>query len=354
MDPLEPTALRSSRDGTAKATIAISESARRSVLVAAILASSMGFIDGSVVALAVPAIRDDLGASLVDAQWINNAYLLFLSALVLIGGSAGDVFGARKVFALGIGLIHGDLARLRGSRRIRRRDPDAWGTGDRRGAHGAGIAVDHRQDLSAASARGSDRNLGRFLVADDGGRTGPGRHAALVRRELDVADDLRDQRAVGLVALFLLLRRVPSDPPSTRRSLDWTGAVLATLGLGFVAWGLNEYGVRPEERVLAPLPAVCGGLLALLLFVVWERIARQPMVRLGLFREWAFAGANVYTLVLFLAFNAVLFFLPMTLITAWSVTEWQVSATCCHWRFSSPFFRDRPGGWRTGSGRVCR
>src|SRR6478752_7031426 len=75
------------------------------VLLAAVLASSMGFIDGSVVSLAMPAIRADLGASLADAQWISNAYMLFLASLLLIGGAAGDRFGLRNVFALGIVLF---------------------------------------------------------------------------------------------------------------------------------------------------------------------------------------------------------------------------------------------------------
>ena len=78
---------------------------RRFVLFAAILASSMGFIDGSVVSLAMPAIRADLGASLADAQWISNGYMLFLSALVLLGGAAGDVFGVRNIFSAGIAVF---------------------------------------------------------------------------------------------------------------------------------------------------------------------------------------------------------------------------------------------------------
>ena len=89
------------------------------VLVAAILASSMGFIDGSVLSIATPAIRADLGASLADAQWISNAYLLFLSSLLLIGGAAGDRFGIRNVFAIGIVLFVVGLDGLRG--RARRR-----------------------------------------------------------------------------------------------------------------------------------------------------------------------------------------------------------------------------------------
>ena len=75
---------------------------RRYVLAAAILASALGFIDGSIVAIAIPAIRLDLGASLVDAQWISNAYALTLSALILVGGAAGDRFGLRATFIAGI------------------------------------------------------------------------------------------------------------------------------------------------------------------------------------------------------------------------------------------------------------
>ncbi|MFN4211850.1 MAG: MFS transporter, partial [Devosia sp.] len=77
------------------------------VLVAAILASSMGFIDGSVISIAIPAIRADLGATLAEAQWVSNGYLLFLSALMLLGGAAGDRFGLRTVFGLGIVIFVG-------------------------------------------------------------------------------------------------------------------------------------------------------------------------------------------------------------------------------------------------------
>src|SRR3569623_3121177 len=75
---------------------------RRLVLVAAILASAMGFIDGSVTSIATPAIRTSLGATLADAQWVSNAYLLMLSSLLLLGGAASDRFGRRNVFVAGI------------------------------------------------------------------------------------------------------------------------------------------------------------------------------------------------------------------------------------------------------------
>uniref|UniRef100_UPI003A8E5D40 MFS transporter n=1 Tax=Devosia sp. TaxID=1871048 RepID=UPI003A8E5D40 len=77
------------------------------VLVAAVLASSMAFIDSSVLSIATPAIRTDLGASLSDVQWISNAYLLLLASLLLIGGAVGDRFGLRRIFGLGIAVFVG-------------------------------------------------------------------------------------------------------------------------------------------------------------------------------------------------------------------------------------------------------
>src|ERR1700754_1211066 len=89
----------------ASAASFVGKDTRTYVLVAAILASSMGFIDGSVISIATPAIRANLGASLADAQWVSNAYLLFLSSVLLIGGAAGDRFGVRNVFGFGVVLF---------------------------------------------------------------------------------------------------------------------------------------------------------------------------------------------------------------------------------------------------------
>ena len=86
---------------------------RRFVLIAAILASALGFIDGSILAIAMPAIRVDLGASLAEAQWISNGYALTLSALILAGGAAGDRFGLRRTFVAGIALFVARVAGLR-------------------------------------------------------------------------------------------------------------------------------------------------------------------------------------------------------------------------------------------------
>ncbi len=164
---------------------------RRLVLIAAILASTMGFIDMTVVALATPAIRVDLGASLVDAQWISNSYMLLLSSLVLLGGAAGDIFGTRNAFAFGIAVfvvasIGCALA------------PDALSLILTRGAQGLGAAFMVPGSLAviakaypAEEPRRRDRELGRRLFAHHGCWAASGRPGSFARRELGVAFDLR-------------------------------------------------------------------------------------------------------------------------------------------------------------------
>ena len=117
----------------------------------------MGFIDGSVVSLAMPAIRADLGASLVDAQWISNGYMLFLSALVLLGGAAGDVFGVRNIFAAGIAVFMAMSLACALSSDAQMLIVTRAAQGHRRGLHGAGQPGDHRQGLSRRK-RGAGRS----------------------------------------------------------------------------------------------------------------------------------------------------------------------------------------------------
>jgi EmrB/QacA subfamily drug resistance transporter len=295
------------------------------VLVAAILASSMGFIDGSVVALAMPAIRADIGGSLIDAQWITNAYMLFLSSLVLIGGASGDVFGVRNIFAGGVALfvaasllcaLSPDISVLIGIRAMQ-------GIGAAFMVPGslALIAKAYPAD-SRGAAIGSWAAFSSLTTA-----MGPVLGGAVL--SLGPAWMWRTIFAINvptrIVVLALLFLRVPLDRPGEGRRLDIPGAVLATLGLGLFSWGLTAFAVPPEQRQLPPLLWLLMGAAAFVAFVAWESFARSPMVKLGLFRSRAFGGANLYTLVLFFAFNAVLFFLPMTVVSGWRIPEWKAS-----------------------------
>lgn len=298
---------------------------RRIVLVAAILASSMGFIDGSVVALAMPAIRADIGGSLIDAQWITNAYMLFLSSLVLIGGASGDVFGVRNIFAGGVALFMAAslLCAL---------SPDVSML----------IAIRALQGIGAAfMVPGSLAIIAKAYPADTRGAaigtwaafssltTAMGPVLGGLVLSLGPAWMWRAIFAINvpaaLVVLALLFFKVPLDRPSQGRRLDIPGAVLATLGLGLFSWGLTAFGLPRGQQHLPPLLWLLIGAAAFAAFILWERFARSPMVKLALFRSRAFSGANLYTLVLFFGFNAVLFFLPMTVVGGWGLPEWKAS-----------------------------
>ncbi|RJG43914.1 MFS transporter [Mesorhizobium sp. DCY119] len=298
---------------------------RRFVMFSAILASSMGFIDGSVVSLAMPAIRADLGASLIDAQWISNGYMLFLSALVLLGGAAGDVFGVRNIFAGGIAvfMVTSLLCAI---------STDADMLIVMRALQGVGAAF---------MVPGSLAIIAKSFPADMRGKA-IGQWAAFSSLTMALGPFLGGMVLsfgdpwmwrlifainvpIGVLALVMIFGKVPADRPSETRRLDIPGAVLATVGLGVIAWGLTSFGLPAEGQLVAPIIWVVIGIALFAAFILWESHTRSPMVKLELFRSRAFSGANLYTLILFFAFSAVLFFLPMTLVSAWGTKEWQVS-----------------------------
>ena len=299
--------------------------ARIYVLISAILASSMGFIDSSVVSIAVPAMRADLGATLADAQWVSNAYILFLSALVLTGGAAGDVFGVRNVFGIGVGLFMATSLLCSIA-------PDAETLILMRGAQGIGAAIMVPGSLSIIAKSFPVSSKGKAIgtwaaVSSITTAFGP-MVGSLV---LSFGDPwmwrliFAINVPIGAVVLAMLFAKVPADRRTRDRKLDFAGALIATAALGALAWGLTSLGLPAEST---PLPAwmwlLAGSVLAVG-FVWWERRAAAPMVKLELFHSKAFSGANIFTLLLFLAFSAILFFMPMTLIGGWGVIEWEAS-----------------------------
>jgi EmrB/QacA subfamily drug resistance transporter len=293
---------------------------RRITLACAVLASSLGFIDGSVVSVAVPAMRSDIGASFSELQWITNAYMLFLSALILVGGAAGDRFGQREAFAAGILVF--SLASIACALA-----PSPAALILARAAQGAGAAlmVPGSLALIARAYPPNERGgaIGLWSMAS-------GIAAALGPLFGGMVLDLGGSSAwrwifwinppVGALALFLLYRYTRRYRPSRARRIDVAGALLATLALAGVSLALTHLSEPQRSDALVGISAV-GGILAMAGFVWWEARAREPMLPLHLFRSRTFTGANILTFFLYFALAGSLFFLPMTLIEAMGVSE---------------------------------
>ena len=289
-----------------------SPAAGRWVLAATILGSSMAFIDGNVVSVALPVLQEDLGASVSDAQWIVAAYSLFLASLVLAGGALADRYGRRRVFVIGT-LIFAAASLACGLA------PGTRAIIFARAAQGLGAALLVPSSLAILGAAFSPSERGRAVgtwaaMTSITSAIGPALGGWLVQ--------VVSWRAVFLVNLPLAaavvgiaLRKVPETRSPSSGRLDLGGAALATVGLGALVYGLIEAPALGLANPGAWGPAAAG-IAVLAAFVVFERRIRQPMVPLVLFRNRTFAAANLLTLFLYAALSAVFFFLPFDLIQA--------------------------------------
>jgi EmrB/QacA subfamily drug resistance transporter len=295
------------------------------VLVAAILASAMGFIDGSVVSIALPAIRADIGATFSDAQWVANGYMLFLASLLLLGGAAGDRFGLRRTFSAGIALfVVASIAAALA--------PTPLLLIVARAVQGVGAAFMVPGSLAIiAKAYPRDRRgwaIGIWAASSSlttilGPVVGGFVLTALGDWSWRLVFGIN--LLLGGVALFLLWTRVPDDPAGAGRRLDVVGGILVTLGLFGLAFGLTGTG-EDDVPALSHVVLYGGAGFALLVaFLVWEARAREPMMPLRLFRNVGFSGANALTLCLYFALSGITFFLPMTLIGGWGMSPAEVA-----------------------------
>lgn len=296
---------------TRKAAAPCSAKAAPWVLAATILGSSMAFIDGTVVNVALPALQADLGATLVDVQWVIESYALLLAALLLTGGSLGDRFGRRRVFLIGTALFA--LASLGCALAS-----NVLQLVVARGIQGIGGALLVPGSLAILAASFGEGDRGRAI----GTWSGFGAFAGAVGPVLGgwLIDHLSWRWAflinvpLACAVVAISLWRVPeSRGEDVGAPLDWPGVVLATVGLGGVVYALLESSNLgwTHPRVLA---ALALGVAALLAFFVFERRTSDPMLPLELFRSRSFAGANLLTLFLYGALASVFFLLPLDLI----------------------------------------
>jgi EmrB/QacA subfamily drug resistance transporter len=277
---------------------------QRFTLVAAILGSGVAAIDGTIVNVALPAVQADLGGGLQTQQWVSNAYLLTLGSLILIGGSLGDIYGRRRVFALGVGAF-GILSLACAVA------PTVETLIAARALQGVAGALLTPSSLAIIAAAFSERERGAAI----GSWTAWGGIAVIVGPL--VGGVIVDQASwrwifainVPLVLLTLVLVRgaVP-DTPTVARRVDVVGAGLCALGLAGVVFGLIEqprFGWGSPVIVIALL----GGVVAFGSFVVYENRASHPMLRLDLFERRNFAIANLETLAMYAGLSVLFFFL---------------------------------------------
>ncbi|HEY0735782.1 MAG TPA: MFS transporter [Herpetosiphonaceae bacterium] len=282
----------------------------RWVLAATILGSSIAFIDGTVVNVALPVLQRELNATAADVQWVVEGYTLFLAALILVGGSLGDRYGRRRIFALGIVIF--TLASV-------------WcglapGVGQlilARAVQGIGGALLVPSSLAIISATFKDEARGRAIGTWSGftaitSALGPVLGGWLVEQAswrwvffINVP--------LALVVLAIVVLRVPeSRDQSMAARLDYLGAVLVTIGLGALVFGLIEAGNRGLSDPLV-LGGVGVGVIALAAFVFVEWRSAAPMMPLNVFSSRTFSGANLLTLLLYAGLGGALFFFPFNL-----------------------------------------
>ena len=280
------------------------------VLVATTLASSMAFIDSTVVNVALPALQTNLNATIVDAQWVIEAYSLLLSALLLVGGSLGDHYGRRRVFLIGVALfaIASTWCGLA---------PDIHQLIIARAAQGLGAALLVPGSLAIISSSFPENERGRAIGTWSGFSAittaiGPVIGGWLIEH-LSWRAIFFINVPLALVIIFVSLWRVPESADKESKGLDWLGAILITFGLGALVYGLIESSQLGfgDRSVVAALTAAVA-LLAL--FLVIEARISNPMLPLVLFRSRTFTGANLLTFLLYGALGGTLFFLPLNLI----------------------------------------
>jgi EmrB/QacA subfamily drug resistance transporter len=284
-------------------------SAGRWTLIATILASAMAFIDSSALSIVQPALQSDFGVNYNLIAWVINGYNLMLAALILVGGSLGDLYGRRRIFTTGI-IVFAVASLACGFA------PSIELLIAGRVAQGIGGALMIPGSLAIITAVFPPAERGPAI----GTWSAVGALTVLVGPVLGgVFASLGFWRGVFFINLPLAalalygLRYVPETRDSQARQLDIPGALLAIAGLAGLTYGFTEAPVQGWNQPLI-LVMLLGGALALILFIVVEARSHMPMVPLRLFRSPAFSGTNLLTFFLYGGLALIPTFLPLNLI----------------------------------------
>jgi EmrB/QacA subfamily drug resistance transporter len=280
------------------------------ILAATILGSSMAFIDGTVVNVALPAIQANFHASVVDVQWVVESYGLFLAALILAGGSLGDLFGRRLMFLAGVGIFAAASAGCGAALNIQQLILA-------RSIQGIGAALLVPGSLAIISSSFDEKIRGAAIGTWSG-------FTAITTAIGPVLGGWLVEHAswrwvffinlpLAAVVIAISIWRIPESRSHNAGRLDWWGVLLATVGLGGLVGGLIESANLGWSNSVV-IGSLIVGLGCLTAFVLVEERVASPMLPLSLFESRTFTGANLLTLFLYAAVGIFFFLFPLNLI----------------------------------------
>src|SRR5712692_1759908 len=284
--------------------------ARTWILAATILGSSMAFIDSTVVNVALPAVQASFHTTVVDVQWVVESYGLFLGALILVGGSLGDLFGRRLIFVVGVAIfaaaslgcaVASNIHQLIIARSIQ--------------GVGAGLLVPG--SLAVIGTSFDEKGRGQAIGAWSGctaistavGRVLGGWLVEHASWRWAFFINLPLAAAVMAISLW----RIPESRSAIAGRVDWLGALFATLGFGGLVNGFIE-SVNLGWRNPLVFGSLIVGFACLMAFAFVQANVTSPMLSLTLFESRSFSGANLLTLFLYAAVGIFFFLFPLNLI----------------------------------------
>lgn len=293
----------------------IARGRRRIVLVACILASSMAFIDGSVLTVALPRLRDDFGADFVSVQWVLNGYVLALASLTLTGGALADVYGRARILALGciiFGLASAACALA----------PSVTLLIAARVVQGIAAAIVTPASLALIGAiyPREERNqaIGVWAAASALTTAGGPILGGWLTENFGWPLVFWINPPLALIAVVLLLKFAPKDRRE-RRPFDVIGAAILAISLGVLAWALSRIGPAEPSGASAPAALPIAGAIVAALggfagYAVWERKSDRAMTPPRLWSNRTFVGLNLATVMIYTGLSLMFFLLPFDLI----------------------------------------
>ncbi len=288
------------------------QQSRNGILAATILGSSMAFIDGSVVNIALPVLQKSLSATITDAQWVVDAYALILASLLLAGGALGDHLGRTRVFNAGVVIFAA---------------ASAWCGAAANAPHlivarilqGFGAAMFVPGSLAIITETFPANERGKAIgtwsaMTSLGTIAGPILGGWLIQAISWRAIFFINIPIAAATLVILTYAKPGASRQENARPIDWTGTLLITTALAALTYALIEAPAHRHRIGGGDIGAVAVSLVAFTVFIVHEKRAENPIVPPAMFRSRSFTAANVLTLLLYTALSSVMFLLPYNLI----------------------------------------